>query len=32
LKNNWPLSQDLHLDLLYTGDEHGYTDYPLHSA
>jgi N-ethylmaleimide reductase len=27
-KNNWPLSQDLKMDLFYTGDEKGYTDYP----
>lgn len=28
LKNNWPLSQDLKMDLFYTADEKGYTDYP----
>ena len=28
-KNNWPLSQDLKMDLFYTADEKGYTDYPL---
>lgn len=28
-KKNWTLSQDLHLDLFYTADEKGYTDYPL---
>ena len=27
-KNNWPLSQDLRMDLFYTADEIGYTDYP----
>lgn len=27
-KNNWPLSQDLNMDLFYTADEKGYTDYP----
>ncbi len=27
-KNNWPLSQDLKMDLFYTADEIGYTDYP----
>jgi N-ethylmaleimide reductase len=26
-KNNWPLSQDLNMDLFYTADEKGYTDY-----
>lgn len=27
-KNNWPLSQDLKMDLFYSADEIGYTDYP----
>ena len=27
-KNNWPLSQDLKMDLFYSSDEKGYTDYP----
>ena len=27
-KNNWPLSKDLNMDLFYTADEKGYTDYP----
>jgi len=27
-KNNWTLSKDLHMDLFYTADEKGYTDYP----
>jgi len=27
-KNNWPLSHDLNMDLSYTADEKGYTDYP----
>ena len=31
-KNNWPLSQDLKMDLFYTADEKGYTDYPFHKA
>lgn len=31
-KNNWPLSQDLHMDLFYTADEKGYTDYPTYKA
>lgn len=30
-KNNWPLSQDLKMDLFYTADDKGYTDYPRHS-
>jgi N-ethylmaleimide reductase len=29
LKNDSPLSQDLKMDLFYTADEKGYTDYPL---
>jgi N-ethylmaleimide reductase len=28
MKNNWPLSQDLKMDLFYSADENGYTDYP----
>ena len=32
LKNNWPLSQDLHMDLFYTADAKGYTDYPVFKA
>ena len=31
-KNNWTLAQDLHMDLFYTADEKGYTDYPLYKA
>ncbi len=31
LKNNWPLSKDLKMDLFYSADEKGYTDYPNHS-
>ena len=31
-KNNWPLSQDLKMDLFYTADEKGYTDYPIYKA
>ena len=27
-QSNWPLSQDLKMDLFYTADEVGYTDYP----
>lgn len=29
-KNNWPLSQDLNMDLFYSADEKGYTDYPFY--
>ena len=32
LKNNQPLSQDLHMDLFYTADEKGYTDYPFYKT
>jgi N-ethylmaleimide reductase len=32
LENNWPLSQELHTDLFYSGGEKGYTDYPPHKA
>jgi len=28
LQNDWPLSQTLNMDLFYTADEKGYTDYP----
>lgn len=31
-KNNWSLSQDLNMDLFYTADEKGYTDYPFHKV
>jgi N-ethylmaleimide reductase len=30
LTNNWPLSKDLKMDLFYTPDEKGYTDYPYY--
>jgi N-ethylmaleimide reductase len=30
-KNNWPLSQDLKVDLFYMADEKGYTDYPTYN-
>jgi N-ethylmaleimide reductase len=30
-KNNWPLSADLEMDLFYSADEKGYTDYPVYS-
>ena len=29
LANDWPLSEDLKMDLFYTAGEKGYTDYPL---
>jgi N-ethylmaleimide reductase len=29
-QNNWPLSEDLNMDLFYTADEKGYTDYPVY--
>ncbi len=31
-KNNYPLSADLKMDLFYTADEKGYTDYPTYKA
>ncbi len=30
IRNNWPLSKDLKMDLFYTSDEKGYTDYPIY--
>ena len=30
MKNNWALSKDLRMDLFYTADEKGYTDYPFY--
>lgn len=30
--NQWPLSQDLKMDLFYTADEKGYTDYPTYKV
>lgn len=30
LANNWPLSKELHMDLFYSADDKGYTDYPVH--
>jgi N-ethylmaleimide reductase len=32
LKNDWPLSQELKMDLFYTSGEKGYTDYPLYNC
>ncbi len=31
-KSDWPLSEDLKMDLFYTPGEKGYTDYPKYSA
>lgn len=30
LANNWPLSKELHMDLFYSANDKGYTDYPVH--
>ena len=30
--NDWPLSQNLKMDLFYTADEKGYTDYPIYEG
>ena len=32
LENDLPLSQDLKMDLFYSADENGYTNYPFYSA
>ncbi len=32
LKHDWPLSQNLQMDLFYSADEKGYTDYPIFEA
>ncbi len=31
-KNNWSLSKDLKMDMFYTADEKGYTDYPYYEG
>ena len=31
-KNNWPLCKDLNMDLFYTADEKGYTDYSFYTS
>jgi len=31
-KNNWSLSQDLKMDLFYSSDKKGYTDYPVYKV
>ncbi len=30
LKNDWALSKELNMDLFYSADEKGYTDYPIY--
>jgi len=30
LSNNWPLSKELYVDLFYSADDKGYTDYPIY--
>jgi N-ethylmaleimide reductase len=30
MENDWPLSEELNMDLFYTADEKGYTDYPVY--
>ena len=30
--HDWPLSQDLKMDLFYSADEKGYTDYPVYQG
>jgi N-ethylmaleimide reductase len=30
LANNWPLSKDIDMELFYSADNKGYTDYPVH--
>jgi N-ethylmaleimide reductase len=32
IKNEWALSENLNIDLFYTADEKGYTDYPCHDS
>jgi N-ethylmaleimide reductase len=32
MANDWPLPQDLKMDLFYTADEKGYTDYPIYKS
>ncbi|HOY20978.1 MAG TPA: alkene reductase, partial [Haliscomenobacter sp.] len=31
-EHNWPLAKDLNMDLFYSADEKGYTDYPEYRA
>ena len=31
-KNNYPLSEDLKMDMFYSADEKGFTDYPIYTA
>jgi N-ethylmaleimide reductase len=30
MENHWPMSRDLKMDLFYTANEKGYTDYPVY--
>ncbi len=32
MQNGWPLNQDLKMDLFYTAEAAGYTDYPVHTG
>jgi N-ethylmaleimide reductase len=32
MKNDWPLSTELDMNLFYAADEKGYTDYPVYKA
>lgn len=32
MQNGWPLNQDLKMDLFYTAEAAGYTDYPVHAG
>ncbi len=32
MENNWPLSAELNMDLFYSADAKGYTDYPIYTA
>ena len=32
MANDWPISQDLQMDLFYSADAKGYTDYNIHEA
>jgi N-ethylmaleimide reductase len=32
MKNNWPLSKELHMELFYSAEAKGYTDYPVYNG
>ncbi|MDX2279865.1 MAG: hypothetical protein NW218_09780 [Saprospiraceae bacterium] len=32
MQNGWPLNQELKMDLFYTAEAAGYTDYPVHTG